>query len=214
MVREIVFARHGNTFAPGEKAVWVGRESDPPLVEKGLEQARCVAEALARRGFLPGAVYCGTLKRTRVFAQIVAEGLAGAPAPLADARLDEIHYGSWAGLTSEEIAARFDSRAALDAWNERDAWPAGAGWESTRDEIFNNIRSFIAERVATAGAPERLLVVSSNGILRFFPRLLGAREGASPLPRSCQMRTGHVGRVVAADGGLVIERWNVEPGLL
>ncbi len=39
----ILFARHGNTFAPGDNVVCVGRETDLALVERGFEQARAVA---------------------------------------------------------------------------------------------------------------------------------------------------------------------------
>ena len=35
----LILSRHGNTFSPGEKAVWVGRRSDLPLVEEGRRQA-------------------------------------------------------------------------------------------------------------------------------------------------------------------------------
>ena len=47
---DILFARHGNTFGPGDKVVWVGRETDLPLVEKGLAQAEAAGQALVRAG--------------------------------------------------------------------------------------------------------------------------------------------------------------------
>ena len=70
-----LFARHGNTFGPGDKVVWVGRETDLPLVEKGLQQAAAAAAAFRRKGLIPEVIYCASLQRTRRFAEIVAETL-------------------------------------------------------------------------------------------------------------------------------------------
>ena len=74
MSQQLLFARHGNTFGPGDKVVWVGRETDLPLVDKGLEQAAAAADALKRKGLIPDAIYCASLQRTRRFATIVARG--------------------------------------------------------------------------------------------------------------------------------------------
>ena len=79
MSQTLLFARHGNTFGPGDKVVWVGRETDLPLVEKGLEQAAAAAEALRRTDLIPDAIYCASLQRTRRFAAIVAEASSVAP---------------------------------------------------------------------------------------------------------------------------------------
>ena len=32
---ELLLVRHGNTFAPGDRVVWVGKGQDLPLVESG-----------------------------------------------------------------------------------------------------------------------------------------------------------------------------------
>jgi probable phosphoglycerate mutase len=209
MSQHLLFARHGNTFGPGDKVVWVGRETDLPLVEKGLEQAAAAAEALRRKGLIPDAIYCASLQRTRRFALIVAESL-GLPEPVIDSRLDELDYGSWAGRGNDEIlAADPNAAAAMDAWNSSDMWPEGAGWVSRRATVMGALESFAAEILAP-GRHARPLVVSSNGILRFLPRLL--LEKSAQLP-SFKMRTGHLGLIERGEGHARVRAWDLSAEL-
>ncbi len=207
---QILLARHGNTFAPGEKAVWVGRETDLPLVEKGVEQAHAVAAGLAAKGLVPTRILCGALARTRRTAEIVAADLGLASAPIIDPRLNEIDYGVWAGRTTDEIASEPDKKEALERWGEDDVWPTGAGWGSTEAEILGNIEGFLADLRADAG--ERPLVVSSNGVLRFVPRLLGLTHPQDGHHGSFRIRTGHMAAIARHDGGLALTCWDVAPG--
>lgn len=203
----LIFARHGNTFGPGDKVVWVGRETDLPLVGRGEEQAREAADALRSAGLIPTSVTSGTLKRTRGFAGIVRDALCPAVTAVQDPRLDEIDYGAWAGLSSEEIAALPGGPAMAEAWQKEDVWPEGAGWRSTQAEILDALRSFLDEVLATAREGETRLIVSSNGTLRFVPRLLGIAEPGV----SYQMKTGHLGLVRRDVDGLRLACWNAAP---
>jgi len=205
--QDFLFARHGNTFGPGDKVVWVGRETDLPLVEKGLHQASAAAEAFRRKGLIPDAIYCASLQRTRRFAAIVAETL-GLAAPVIDPRLDELDYGAWAGRSNDEIlAADPAAAAAMEAWNGADVWPVQVGWVSQRDTVLAGLSAFAADRLAP-GLHARPLVVSSNGILRFLPRLL--LETGRQLP-SFKMRTGHLGLIARREGGASLEAWDTPP---
>jgi probable phosphoglycerate mutase len=202
-----LFARHGNTFAPGDKVVWVGRETDLPLVGKGLQQAAAAAEALRRRGLIPDAIYCASLRRTRRFAEIVADVL-GLCAPQIDGRLDELDYGSWAGRSNDEIlAADPGAAAAMETWNSADVWPAQAGWASQKEPVMEGLRDFVEERL-DPNLHERPLVVSSNGILRFLPRLLLEKEAQLP---SFKMRTGHLGLIERRNGVARLGAWDTAP---
>lgn len=204
MNQTLLFARHGNTFGPGDKVVWVGRETDLPLVEKGVEQAAAAADALKRNGLMPDVIYCASLQRTRRFAAIVAESL-GLAAPVIDHRLDELDYGSWAGRSNDEIlAADPNAAAAMEAWNGSDSWPHGAGWVSQQGTVMEGLESFATERLAL-GTHVRPLVVSSNGILRFLPRLL--LEKTVQLP-SFKMRTGHLGLIERNEGSAQLRAWD------
>ncbi|HYH39313.1 MAG TPA: phosphoglycerate mutase family protein [Azospirillum sp.] len=203
----LIFARHGNTFGPGDKVVWVGRETDLPLVARGEEQASEAAEALRSAGLVPTSVTSGTLKRTRGFAGIVRDALCPQVTAAQDPRLDEIDYGAWAGLSSEEIAALPGGTAMAEAWQKEDVWPEGAGWRSTQAEILDALRSFLDDVLASAKDGETRLIVSSNGTLRFVPRLLGIAEPGV----SYQMKTGHLGLVRREQGRLRLACWNAKP---
>ena len=203
----LLFARHGNTFAPGDKVVWVGRETDLPLVEKGLQQAAAAAEAFRRKRLIPDVIYCASLQRTRRFAEIVADVLQIC-APVVDGRLDELDYGSWAGRSNDEIlAADPGAAAAMEAWNAADVWPAQAGWVSERETVMAALADFAGDCL-TGGRHERPLVVSSNGTLRFLPRLLLEKDDQLP---SFKMRTGHLGLIVRRNGGTRLGAWDSSP---
>lgn len=203
----LLFARHGNTFGPGDKVVWVGRETDLPLVEKGLQQAAAAAEAFRRKGLIPDVIYCASLQRTRRFAEIVAETL-GICAPQIDGRLDELDYGSWAARSNDEILAADPSAAAvMEAWNTADVWPERAGWISQRETVMEALGDFAQDCLAS-GRHERPLVVSSNGILRFLPRLLLEKNAQLP---SFKMRTGHLGLIARRNGEAQLGTWDSTP---
>ena len=203
----LLFARHGNTFGPGDKVVWVGRETDLPLVEKGLQQAAAAAEAFKRKDLIPDVIYCASLQRTRRFAEIVADAL-GLCAPVVDGRLDELDYGAWAGRSNDEIlAADPGAAAAMEAWNSADIWPAQGAWVSQRETVMAALREF-AEDCLVLGRHQRPLVVSSNGTLRFLPRLL--LEKTAQLP-SFKMRTGHLGLIARRNGETRLGTWDQSP---
>ncbi len=203
----LLFARHGNNFGPGDKVVWVGRENDLPLVEAGLAQAKAAAEALAAAGHLPDAIYCASLQRTKRFAAIIAAHL-GMPAPCIDHRLDELDYGAWGGRsTAEIIAADPRAEAVIEAWNRSDQWPSYSFWRSNLAEIIAALQDFTDDLLA----PDRHrtpLVVSSNGILRFLPRLLLQAEDHLS---SFKMRTGHLGAIVRDDRRSRLLGWDLPP---
>lgn len=209
---QILLARHGNTFAPGDKVVWVGRETDLSLVASGREQARALGDALVSQAMFPVRIFAASLRRTREFAEIVAERV-GNPPLFVDDRLNEIDYGAKGGLTTRELeASALGAKAALDAWNAEDRWPAELGWASTEAEIRANAAAFVRECLP-AGLKGRTLVVSSNGILRFLaPLLLKADEVERH--GSFKLKTGNFGVVerVGDDGSL--RHWNIGPAQL
>src|SRR4051812_27218223 len=92
---DLILSRHGNTFAPGQEAVWTGASNDLPLVEKGWQQADKLAHALMARTISLAAVYCGPLKRTRDYAVRVIEKVKFPGSEVVDPRLNEIDYGDW-----------------------------------------------------------------------------------------------------------------------
>ncbi len=192
----IIFARHGNTFGPGDPVVWVGRGQDLPLVASGRQQALRLADALAAAALRPAAIHAGPLQRARGFAELIAQRLA-LPDPVIDPRLDEIDYGAWGGLTSDQIAERF-GQAALDGWNRDQRWPEGCGWQPSPAAIGQALDSVLADLDRRPGS---VLAVTSNGVLRLLSRRL---DGA---PADAKVGTG---RVCLVEGGRAVA-WNQPP---
>lgn len=97
----LVLIRHGETDWNVE-----GRyqgQADPPLNEKGLAQARLLAEEMSDVSL--NALYTSPLRRALQTAQILATAL-GVPLHL-EPRMMEIHQGDWQGRLRADIAARY-----------------------------------------------------------------------------------------------------------
>lgn len=196
----ILLARHGNTFGPGDKVVWVGAREDLPLVEKGEAQAEALGVALNEADLIPSRIICGPLKRTRRAAEIVAE-LTGFEGEISiDERLREIDYGSWGGKSCDEIIAEY-GETAHRIWNDEHKRPPGADWSPDESELRTNALASMMD----AAREDRTLVITSNGILRY---MYGATEGAAA---DVKVKTGNVCAVEFS--GSTGERlfWNEKP---
>jgi broad specificity phosphatase PhoE len=98
---EILLIRHGET-AWNREQVFRGRR-DVSLGDRGREQARLLAERLAREGL--EAVYSSPLSRSRETAQPVAEA-HGLPVRVEE-RLTDMSYGEWEGRQQEEVKREY-----------------------------------------------------------------------------------------------------------
>ena len=103
--------RHGETEWARERRFAGSR--DIPLTEVGRDQCAAVGRALA--GTAVAAVYASPLERARTSAEVIAKP-HGLPVRLVPA-FSEMSFGSWEGLTRDEVRARYP-----DAW---------AQWRST-----------------------------------------------------------------------------------
>lgn len=210
----LLLARHGNTFGPGDTPVMVGARSDLPLVERGEGQARALGEALRLAGVDPHRVYAGPLRRTADFARI-ALAAAGADRPvMLDERLREIDYGPWEGKTDAEVEAAHGG-AVLVAWRERSEWPAAAGWSPDEASLQARVLAFAEEAVAGLPPEDTVLVVSSNGVLRYFLKLIPGAFAAAVAEGTAKVGTGKLCLLThdEADGWSLVF-WNRDPGEL
>ena len=91
MSDEIWLARHGETDANAEGRVQ--GSLDPPLNERGREQARALAREAAGLGI--EALYTSQLRRARETAAIVSKALG--LEPRVDERFAESFRGEWEG---------------------------------------------------------------------------------------------------------------------
>ena len=207
---QIFLLRHGNTFAPGEKVVWVGKSLDLPLVPSGMEQARLCAAALSKNVSGISAVYCSTLRRTREYAEVILRELNLGLSLRVDSRLDELDYGRWGGLAKDEVIQKFGA-AELEAWESASVWPTHADWGSSEEEVMAEIRSFVDDLVESQGPAGRVLVVSSNGRIRYFLKLAAGEFERRTQDRSFSVKTGHICEMVWEHGTFSVKRWNQSP---
>ena len=203
----LLLARHGDTFGPGDTPVFVGANEDLPLTETGLEQSRAIGRALREAGVMPDRILAGPLKRTRIGAQLAAEACGHAGEIEIDERLREIDYGVWGGRSDAEIIESW-GEAALSAWRERSVMPAGAGWSPSLSTLKKNVRAVYDAVIRERGEDVAVLLVSSNGVLRFFHALLAGAEAA---PEQAKVRTGRLGAAKIDAGGARLLFWNETP---
>ena len=102
-----MFLRHGQT--DWNHTHRLQGQADVELDSVGVAQAHVAASALGRRRFT--AVYSSDLERATVTAETVAADL-GLPVSV-DARLQEIHVGSWSGKTRTQVEVEMPHYAAL-----------------------------------------------------------------------------------------------------
>src|SRR5919197_1148474 len=118
----ILLARHGETVSNLEGR-WQG-QTDSPLTERGLAQARELGRALADEPL--AAVYSSDLGRALETAREVAAPHALEVTP--DPRLRELHVGRWSGRVGRESRGEFPGLSAL--WGDRPAELVLPGGES------------------------------------------------------------------------------------
>jgi broad specificity phosphatase PhoE len=151
----ILLARHGETAANVPPARVMGK-SDPPLTERGREQARTLARALSDEGVQ--ALYTSHQCRARETAEIVGEALG--LEPRVDPRLAESDRGRWEGRLMRDI-----EREEPEAWR---AWlRAGDGFRFPEGEsLTDHLERVTAALDDIAAGPLPALVVCHGGTIR------------------------------------------------
>ncbi|MCA9803127.1 MAG: histidine phosphatase family protein [Cyanobacteria bacterium HKST-UBA02] len=209
----LLLSRHGNTFDPGDRIYWVGSGENPPLVEKGREQADSLGRALAEAG-RPAAIYSGPLRRCVEYGEIVNKHFSEPLPIVVDSRLNELDYGGWSGLTDGEVAERF-GQDSLDGWNKRCQWPSRGDWAGSPEAVFQEVQSFVAELKSKFEGDQNALVlaITSNGVLRYFLKL-AEREFASRVANGTfKVATGRICLLdLAGDAG--VQLWDAAPAEL
>jgi broad specificity phosphatase PhoE len=205
----LLLVRHGNTFGPGDKVVWVGARTDLPLVEKGRDQARAVGDALNRISSRPRAIFSGPLRRTRETAAIIGREIGFPVTEIAgDECLRELDYGKWEGKSSQEIATAFGSDG-LRGWEDNTRWPNDAEWSPTEGEVRESIKRMVQRLILDDRDGDDVVLVSSNGIFRMM-----AREFVPSLQKN-KMATGNISILALDETGKATDvHWNISPELL
>ncbi|MBN8548339.1 MAG: histidine phosphatase family protein [Deltaproteobacteria bacterium] len=209
----LLFSRHGDTFEPGQKVVWVGSKNDLPLASKGKEQARELAHQLQKRNLSPIQIICAPLLRTREYGQIIIDELGLPISVKVDARLSELDYGEWSGLSSEEISLRF-GKEVLENWEKNSVWPKVCGWKSSEGEVLRELRELLAECRTTVSEKDLILFVTSNGRLRFLLKLIAGEFESRLARQDFKVKTGNIGLLEDCHRELTLHQWNVPPAEL
>jgi uncharacterized phosphatase len=144
----ILLARHGETDWNVDRRVQ--GHSDTPLNDTGRDQAKALGDELANVEI--DAVYSSDLMRAHETARLVAQPRGLDVTAIPDLR--ERHFGTWEGLTDEEIFSRFP---------EAREGPWGDG--ETREQMADRVLAAL-HRIAETHPNASVLVVSHGGPLR------------------------------------------------
>ena len=203
----LIVARHGRTFAPHERPVWVGAGQDPPLVAEGEREARVLGQALAPIAPRLRRFEASPMRRTRQFAALCRPPQAAAVPQKVNDALMELHYGAWAGLDRHEVLAQ-SGPAALAAWEQRGAYPEGAGFAPPRAQVLAGLTAWLQNLAATfVSAQDCVVAVSHGGTLRLLVQALNSSER----PAQPKIACGHIGVLQLALGQATVRAWNVAP---
>ena len=152
----LLLVRHGLT--DWNSAQRFQGQCDIPLNEEGLRQAAALGERLA--GETLQAIFASDLQRAQATAQAIA---AYHTCPLVvEARLREISFGDWEGLTYTEIGICDPAR--LAAWEANILENAPAGGE-TLNQLAGRVQAVLDE-LLLANEGETLLLVAHGGPLQ------------------------------------------------
>ena len=206
----IILSRHGNTFGPNDPVVWAGATNDLPLVEKGFAQAEKFAQALIAQKIRPSAVYCSPLQRTAKYAEVIIQRLDLLFLPTADPRIHELDYGEWTGLTQQEVKARF-GETELKGWDERSEWPQQGHWGGSPEIAITEIKSFVHDLTQKYGEDDTVVVITSNGRLRYFLTLVQGEWDKRIQDGSFKVKTGNICKLVSKNSSMEIPYWNADP---
>lgn len=199
----VVLARHGNTFEPSERPVWIGARTDLPLVAKGRDQAARIGDALRAANLVPCRTLAGPLMRTQETARLalVAAGAADAEVEV-EIQLREIDYGAWEGRSSDEIRT-MGGEEELMAWEQENAWPTQAGWPSSHSEYLGGFLNVLENVRARSADPT--LIVSSNGVFKLFALSLSESTTVR------KMGTGHLSLLRLEPTAVKLLCWDLAP---
>ncbi len=206
----LLLARHGNTFETGDKVVWVGARTDLPLTARGREQAAALGEGLQPVKSAIKRIVSGPLSRTREHAALAAEVLGFDGQVEVDERLREIDYGLWEAKSNEEIHA-LGGAEELKSWDKAGIWPTSPGWSPPQVIIAENAVHLAQNLAASLASYDAALLVTSNGILKFFLKLVPGAFEDMAARGLLKVSTGKCCALALEAGAWRVVFWNRPP---
>src|SRR4030042_2787950 len=157
----VYLIRHGETFWNREQRLQ--GQLDSPLTEEGIRQATVLAIKLADIRF--DAVYASDLERARHTAHIIISRTNNISVTYDD-RIRERHFGSFQGLTWEEIYAKYPDDAARElSGNAMNKVPGG----ESKHQLLDRVIAFFNE-ITIRHPAQKVLVVSHGGVLNVWTK--------------------------------------------
>jgi probable phosphoglycerate mutase len=203
----LIAVRHGETAWNVQSRLQ--GQLDIPLNERGLEQARRAARAIADSA--PEAVVSSDLVRARATAEAIA-AFNACPLML-DAGLRERSFGGFQGMTHLEVAQRWPDESARWKSRDPDFVPGGDG-ESLNVFYARCIEA--TRRIAEAHPGRTIVLVAHGGVMDCLYR--AASRIPLDAPRGWSLDNAAINRLLYTDSGLTLVGWNdtshlVDPAL-
>ncbi len=194
--RILYLVRHGesdfasSSFSAGSR----GDQWDPPLGERGREQAALLAARLVSME-RPAGLYCSPLRRARETALAFAER-AGIE-PVVEEDLAEAHLGEWEGKPFEDILAT-DEQMLHRLRNQEPIWRHAPGVEELGP--FRRRVCDAVERIVERHPDGNVVVVCHGGVINaYVAPLLGVDHEMFFVPENTSLNSvvldGHARRV-------------------
>jgi len=198
---EVVFIRHGQTIANLERR-WQG-QLDGVLTDEGRQQAKGAIAGLPKLD----ALYTSRLGRAVETAEIIGSGIGLEPQVVAG--VEEFGFGSWEGLTADEIREADPETAGLLFDADEDVVRGGTGetWQRVRDRVAAAVTEL-------AGRHEggRIGIVSHGAATRSFANKV-LDLGFEKRWAVASMRNSAYARCELSPHGMRILEWNIAPHL-
>ncbi|MDP2948876.1 MAG: alpha-ribazole phosphatase [Chloroflexota bacterium] len=196
MTTRLVLVRHCETSwnCEGRFQGW----ADVPLSEVGRRQAVALAAALAREEM--HAIYSSDLRRAWDTALAVAQ--CHSMSVCEEPGLREMDFGSWEGLTYDQIRERWPN--CLAAWQADSLHVAPPGGETLR-QVADRVKA-VVDKIGCAHGDQTVLLVGHGGSLQV---LLCLALGLSPAAH-WRLRLGpaSITELSLSEAGAVLTRFN------
>lgn len=167
-----ILVRHGeSTGNRAELGSLMGGWTDLPLTERGLAQARALAQRITAEPRFD-ALYSSPLGRALDTARILGAAL-GDLQPAIDAGLREIGCGEVDGKPVQWVEEHYPREWKLNLAQDDPEfrWPGGESYREFRERVLGTLR-----RLAERHASERVLVVTHAGVIS---QVVGSQRAVS-----------------------------------
>lgn len=195
---KLLIIRHGNTFNANDTPTRVGCRTDLPLTSSGHAQGEKLRHYMVDNHLMPDVTYASALKRAQETACYLSDNV------LTDTRFNEIDHGPDENKTEADIIERI-GRKALEDWDDYNVVPDG--WIVDPRAIQQSWID-VAEEAKDQNTGKITCVVSSGGIIRFAPILVG---GVLPDEVSPKVKTASMSLFEYNGSSWMCRFWNKRP---